>query len=210
MRLFARSGIITSSIITTTIISVIFSTSLLAHATQTGWYKLTDSEAGFAISFPAKPVYEQVRNPTTDEPMENYTYNVNQHQLMITIQHLSNPPRTASELRELLNGSAQLYASGDTVLLRQEKLPGGGRQYDNVRRTSEGTLYMRSRLYIRNGTLYMLSYGTFAPGGIDEDAAGLFLDSFSFTGNTRRKGTVKKRRARPKALPLPIKPTDMM
>jgi hypothetical protein len=127
--------------------------------------------------------------------MENYTYNFNQHQLMITVQHLSNPPRTANELRELLNGSAQLYALGDTDLLRQEKLPGGGRQYDNVRRTSEGILYMRSRLYIRNGILYMLSYGTTAPTGIDDDIAGRFLDSFSFRGNTRRKGTVRKRRA---------------
>jgi hypothetical protein len=208
MSLIARSSIYTSFVITSVIF--IFVASSLALAAQTGWYKLTDSEAGFAISFPAKPKYEQVRNPTTGEPMENYTYNFNQHQLMVTIQYLSNPPRTANELRELLNSSAQLYASGDTVLLRQEKLPGGGREYDNVRRTSEGILYMRSRLYIRNGILYMLSYGTFAPTGIDDGVAGQFLDSFSFKGNTRRKGTVEKRRARPNALPIPIKPADIM
>lgn len=201
MRLIARSSVI---------ISIIFMTSSLALATQTGWYRLTDGEAGFSISFPTKPRYEQVRNPTTGEAMENYTYSFKHHQLMITVQHLSDPPRTANELRELLNSSAQLYASGDTVLVSQEKLPGGGRQYDNVRRTSEGTLYMRSRLYIRNGILYMLSYGTFAPTGIDDDVAGRFLDSFSFRGNTRKKGTVEKRRARPNALPTKINPADIM
>lgn len=201
MRLFTRSSIITLAILVA---------SSLALATQTEWYKMTDNEAGFSISFPEKPRYEQVRNPTTGEPMENYTYNLNYHQLMITVQHLSNPPRTANETRELLNGSAQLYASGDTVLLRQEKLPGGGRQYDTVRRTTDGILHMRSRLYIRNGILYMLSYGTFAPTGINDDIAGRFLNSFSFRSNARRKGTVEKRRARPNALPITTKPTDIM
>jgi hypothetical protein len=151
-----------------------------ADAAHRPWQTITDQDAGFKISFPGKPTYQQFPNPETGEPMEQYSFQYNGHQLVISISTLDDPPRTAAEVFQLLNNTAQVYATGAGTLLRQENLPGGGRQYDNIKIDTEGTLHLRTRLYIHNGKVYTITYGTYAAEGLDEQIAKQFFSSFNF------------------------------
>jgi hypothetical protein len=167
----------------------------LTLAAQERWQRITDQEAGFTISFPGKPTYQQVTNPITGEPAENYSFIYNGRHLQIMFWHLTDPPRTAAEATQMLNGTAQVYARNAGTLLRQEKLQGGGRQYDNVMTDTVGTLHLRTRIYLHRGMFFQLNYGTYAPEGIDEGIAERFFSSFILTTASPKQGasTRKKR-----------------
>lgn len=170
-----------------------------ASGTQEQWQRITDREAGFTISFPGKPDYKQLTNPTTDEPMENYSLAYGAHHLQIIFWTLTDPPRSKAESIKWLNNAVQVYGRNAGTLLRQKKLPDGGRQYDNVLKDQEGTLHLRTRLYLCRGTLYQLTYGTYAPNGINERIAGRFFSSFklktskSGLSDSTRAGSIRKR-----------------
>jgi hypothetical protein len=170
-----------------------------AWAAQEQWQRITDPEAGFNISFPGRPTYQQITNPVTGEPAENYSFVYNQHHLQIMFWHLTDPPRTAAEATQVLNSISRVYARNAGTLLRQEKLPGGGRQYDNVLTDKEGTLHLRTRIYLLRGMFFQLSYGTYSPEGIDEGIAERFFSSFSLT--TASPGKRGATRGRPLSKP---------
>lgn len=155
-----------------------------ASAVQDRWLRITDREAGFNISFPGKPAYQQLANPVTGEPMETYSFAYGAHHLQIMFWTFADPPRSKAESIKLLNNAIQVYGRNAGKLLRQEKLPDGGRQYDNVLTDEEGTLHLRTRLYLRRGTFYQLTYGTYAPSGIDERIADRFFSSFKLKTTT--------------------------
>jgi hypothetical protein len=93
-------------------------------------------------------------------------------------------PRTATEINRALSDMADVYSANAGNLLRQEKLPDGGRQFDNLVRTPSGLLHLRSRVYVRRGMMFTLSCGSYAQDGIDERTAERFFSSFSFTNVT--------------------------
>jgi hypothetical protein len=152
-----------------------------ASAAQAKWQRITDREAGFTISFPGKPTYKQLINPVTDEPMENYAFAYGLHYLQIMFWTLTDPPRSRDEAIKMLNNMVQVYGRNAGILVKQEKLPDGGRQYDNVLEDDQGTLHLRTRLYLRRGTFYQVSYGTYAKEGINEGLARQFFSSFRIT-----------------------------
>jgi hypothetical protein len=151
-----------------------------ASPAQVTWQRITDNGAGFTISFPGRPAYSESTVPETGEPLESYEFYYNSHTLRIGFGPFTRAPMTAAEVNRLLGDIAGLYARGTGNLLRQEKLPDGGRQFDNLVKDASGTLHLRSRVYVRRGMVYTLSCGSYAPDGIDERIAEQFFSSFSF------------------------------
>jgi hypothetical protein len=159
-------------------------------AAQIRWQEVVDREAGFIVSFPGKPTYKQTVAPETGLPFEVYSFYYNGNLLQITFQPINPAPRTALEVNQVLSNSADVYAAG---LVSQVKLPGGGRQFDNLMETKSGTLQIRTRLYIRSGKLFTLSCGSYEVDGIDEGLAERFFSSFGFTDSSLRRGTTSGR-----------------
>jgi hypothetical protein len=140
----------------------------LSHSTraQEVWQPYTDKEAGFTISFPGKPTYEQVSAPQSGNPKETYKFQYGEHFLSVTFAPLLRVPRNSVELSQAYAEITREFSEKGT-LVRQEKLPGGGRQFYNVSNESSGKLHMLIRSYIHRGRHYQLVYGTFAPAGAD-------------------------------------------
>jgi hypothetical protein len=153
----------------------------LTPTAQVTWHKIVDQEAGFTISFPGKPTYQESTSAETGLPLEAYSFYYNGDLLQITFQPLAPPPKTALEVNQILSNSAVVYANSAGTLLRQEKLPDGGRQFDNMVKTKSGTLYMRTRLYVRPEGMFGLLYSSYDVEGIDDRIANQFFSSFSFT-----------------------------
>jgi hypothetical protein len=161
-------------------------------AAQERWQQITDREAGFTISFPGKPIYEQSADPTLVHQTEKYKLFYNGRLLQITFAPLVRQSRTPTDLSDAFSEISRVQANDSGILLRQAKLPDGGRQYDNVTTDSNGTAYHRMRVYIRNGRYYAISFSMYASSGLDEREAEQFLSTFRFTENvsapTRRNG----------------------
>src|SRR5829696_3930410 len=83
-----------------------------AFAAQIRWQEIVDREAGFTISFPGKPTYQQAIAPETGLPFEVYSFYYNGNLLQITFQPINPVPRTASEVNQVLSNSAGVYADG--------------------------------------------------------------------------------------------------
>ena len=175
-----------------------------ATAAQERWENITDHEAGFTIRFPGKPTYLNITNPITNEPMENYSFAYNLHHLQIMFWQLAEPPESEAEAIRLLNSASQVYARGAGKLLRQEKLPDGGRQFENIKIDSEGTLHLLTRIYLHHGKFYQLAYGTYAPDGIDERIAERFFSSFRFLNVSTNKQPIQRRNQVKKSSPVGI------
>lgn len=170
-----------------------------ATLAQQRWQSITDQEFGFSISFPGKPTYQLQTNPLIDAPVENYTFIYNVHHLQISFWALTDPPRTPSEVTLFLNNSIHVYGRSAGTLLRQEKLPDGGRQFDNVMTDAIGTLHLRTRIYLHRGKFFSLSYGTYAPKGFDEQIAQQFFSSFRLiTTATRQRASGISKQSRGK------------
>jgi hypothetical protein len=151
-----------------------------ASSTQGQWQRITDREAGFTISFPGKPSYEQSADPTLPHQTETYKFFYNDRLLQITFAPLVKQPRTPAELGDAFSEITRVQAR-DGKLLRQVKLPDGGRQYDNVTTDKNGIAYHRTRVYIRSGRYYAISYSMYATDSIDEHEAERFFSSLRFT-----------------------------
>ena len=151
-----------------------------AMAVQARWQVITDREAGFTISFPGRPRYEQIPNRRHGFTSESYSFFYQDHDLRISFVSLNPPPRTTAETTNALNNSSVVYTAGRGRLLSQEKLHDGGRQYDNVFSDEGQLVHMRTRLYVRHGNLYTLSCVTYAANGIDRRVADQFFSSFGF------------------------------
>lgn len=162
-------------------------TSTFVSAAQDGWQRITDQEAGFTISFPGRPAYGESTAPETDQPQETYSFYYNGNLLQVVFSPIIPVPRTTVQINKVLSDTADVYASNAGNLLRQEKLPGGGRQFDNIVKTPSGTLHLRSRVYVRRGIMFTLSCGSYAHGGIDERIAEQFFSSVSFTNDSPRR-----------------------
>jgi hypothetical protein len=161
-----------------------FSASSAAQAT---WQPFTDREAGFTISFPGEPTYGQVSIAQSGDPEETYKFQYGEHFLSITFAPLLSIPRNSVELsRAYAEVTKELSRNG--TLIRQEKLPDGGRQYYNVSNETSGRLHMLTRIYIHSGRHYQLVYGTFAPAGVNERVANRFFSSFRFIDNQLSRG----------------------
>jgi hypothetical protein len=160
---------------------------LLTSAAQTVWQPFTDEEAGFTVNFPGKPSYEEGSLSQNGDPEETYKFQYGDNFLWVKFAPLSGIPRDSV-------GRSRMYAqitrdfSKAGTLVRQEKLPDGGRQYYNVEDMSSGRLHMLTRVYLHRGRQYHLIYGTFAPAGVDERLASRFFSSFRFIEPSRRRG----------------------
>ncbi len=151
-----------------------------AAAVQTAWHEITEREGGFTISFPGSPKYQQVPNRTYGFTSESYSFYYRNHDLRVSFVPLDPLPRTTAEALKALNDSSASYTTGFGKLVKQEKLPDGGRQYENVY-SREGRLFQAlTRLYVRHGNLYTLSCTTDASPGIDEQIEEKFFSSFKF------------------------------
>ena len=156
---------------------------------QNSWQQVIDREADFTVSFPGQPTYQTTTDPATGLQTEIYKFFYTGHLLRITIGPLPQLVRTPAEFSKVYGEFAEQVVPLGGVLLRQQKLLDGGRQYDTVANTKDGTIYGRTRLYIHNGRYYALAFEMYALDGINEREAERFLSSFSFLD------TVPKRRA---------------
>ncbi len=184
-----------SHLIKATFMVLALTTSPFVSAAQNGWQRIMDQEAGFTISFPGRPAYEGSTDPETGQPLETYSFYYNGNLLLIAFTPLVPTPRTAQQVNLALSNTAGVYARNAGDLLRQEKLPGNGRQFDNLVKTPSGTLHLRSRVYVRNGMMFTLSCGSYSQDGIDERIAEQFFSSFSFTNDSPKRREVARRNA---------------
>jgi hypothetical protein len=150
-----------------------------ASIAQDQWQQITDREAGFTISFPGKPTYEQSDDPTLPHQTEKYKFFYNDHLLQIIFASLNRQPQTSTDVSDDFAEITRVQVK-EGKLLRQVKLPDGGRQYDNVTRDESRIAYHRTRVYIRNGRYYAIVYSMYATDGIDEREAERFFSSFRF------------------------------
>jgi hypothetical protein len=176
-----------------TILAVLLFVSFLPQTTvgQDAWQQITDREAGFTISFPAKPTYEQSNGPTLTHQTELYKFYYNGRRMQIIFSPLNRQLRNSTELSDAFAEITRVQAR-DGILLRQVKLSDGGRQYDNVTTDKFGTAYHRTRVYIRNGRQYALTYSMYAMDGIDEREATRFFSSFRFTNELSARRTTAR------------------
>jgi hypothetical protein len=172
-----------------------------ASSAQATWQQLTDNEAGFTISFPGLPTYRESTAPETRQPLETYTFYYNGHTLHVAFGPITPVPRTTLQINKVLSDTADVYARNAGNLLRQEKLPDGGRQFDNLMKTPSGILHLRSRVYIHRGMMFTLSCGSYSQNGIDERVAEKFFSSFSFTDISQRQQVATRRNAPKKLSP---------
>lgn len=164
---------------------------LLTSAAQTVWQPFTDKEGGFTVSFPGKPSYEEGSLTQNGDPEETYKFQYGENFLWVKFAPLSSIPRDSVELSRMYSQiTRDFYKVG--TLVRQEKLPDGGRQYYNVEDFSSGRLHMLTRVYLHRGRQYHLIYGTFAPAGVDERLADRFFSSFRFIEPSRRRGAAAR------------------
>lgn len=158
---------------------------LLTSAAQTVWQPFTDEDAGFTVSFPGKPSYEEGSLPQNGDPEETYKFQYGDNFLWVKFAPLSGIPRDSVELSRMYAQITRDFSKAGT-LVRQERLPDGGRQYYNVEDKSSGRLHMLTRVYLHRGRQYHLIYGTFALSGVDERLANRFFSSFKFIEPSRR------------------------
>lgn len=172
---------------------IIFSVALpLSTLAQASWQQVIDNEAGFKISFPGQPTYQATTDPTTGLQTEIYKFFYTGRLLRITFAPLSQSVRTPAEFSKAYSDFAHQVVPQGGVLLRQQKLPDGGRQYDTLTDVKDGTIYGRTRFYIRNGRYYAVAFEMYARGRIDERKAERFLTSFSFLdGLPKRRATTR-------------------
>ncbi len=135
---------------------------------QTGWQQVIDKEAGFTISFLGKPIYIAETDPATGLQIEIYKFFYTGRLLRITFAPLSGSVRTPSELSRVYSEFANQVVPQNGTLLRQQKLADGGRQYDTLAETKDGTIYGRTRFYLHNGRYYTIAFEMFARDGINE------------------------------------------
>jgi len=162
------------------VVLVLASSLSVPAAAQDRWQPTTDNEGGFTVNFPGRPKYQQIPNRTYGFTSESYSFYYSNHDLRVSFVPLDPPPRTTAEAFKALNDSSASYTSGYGKLVRQEKLPDGGRQYENVYSDRGIRFQARTRLYVRHGNLYTLSCITDASPGIDEQIAEKFFSSFRF------------------------------
>ncbi len=179
--------------------ALVFATGTLVSTAQNGWQRITDQEAGFTLSFPGRPEYGESTAPETGQPLETYSFYYNGNLLQIAFGPMVPAPRTVMQVNRALSDTADVYARNAGNLLRQEKLPDGGRQFDNIVKTPSGTLNLRSRVHIHRGKMFTLSCGSYAQDGIDKQIAERFFSSFSFMRDSPRR-QVSARRTAPKKL----------
>lgn len=160
---------------------------LLTSAAQTVWQPFTDEEGGFTVSFPGKPSYEEGSLPQNGDPEEIYKFHYGDNFLWVKFAPLSGIPRNSVELSRMYAQITRDFSKAGT-LVRQEKLPDGGRQYYNVEDLASGRLHMLTRVYLHRGRQYHLIYGTFAPAGVNERLADRFFSSFRFIEPSRSRG----------------------
>lgn len=179
--------------------------SLVSLAAQNTWETTTDKEAGFTIKFPGQPAYEQTVNPQTGNQSETYKFHFGESFLSITFSpYLKSHRNIADVSRAWAEITHEMSKSG--TLLQQNKLPDGARQYDNLEVTSNGTLQMRTRVYLRNGRHYQLVYGTFALAGINEQVAEQFFSSFNLNNTSASKSLLTRNRMPRQGRQARIKP----
>jgi hypothetical protein len=178
-----------------TILSILLFLSFLPQITvgQDEWKQITDTEAGFTISFPAKPIYEQSADLTLSHQTEKYKFYYSGRYMQIIFASLNKPIRTPMDFSDAFTEITRVQAN-DGILLRQVKLPDGGRQYDNVTTDATGTAYHRTRVYIRNERYYAISFSMYATRGLDEREAEQFFSTFRFIGNISATARRKDRR----------------
>lgn len=163
-----------------------------ASFAQTSWQQVMDNEAGFSISFPGQPTYQTSTNPNTAMQSEVYKFFYTGRLLRITFAPLPEPVRTPAELSKVYGELSQEVVPSGGILLRQQKLPDGGRQYDTVAKDSVGTIYGRTRFYIRNSMYYAVAFEMYSQDGLNEHEAERFLSSFHFL-SVSPKGKATKR-----------------
>jgi hypothetical protein len=151
---------------------------------QVKWQPILEQEAGFTISFPGHPTYGESTAPETGQSLETYSFYYNGNTLHIAFGQILPAPKTAMEVNKVISDTADVYARNAGNLLRQEKLPDGGRQFDNLVKTPSGLMHLRSRVYVRRGMMFTLSCGSYSSDGIDERIAKQFFSSFSFTNQS--------------------------
>lgn len=188
-----------SQLIQVTLTALVITAGTSISSAQNRWQVITDRQAGFTVSFPARPAYEESTVPETGQPLESYSFYYNGNLLRISYGPTVPAPRTTIQVNKLLGEIADLYARNTGTLLRQEKLSHDGRQFDNLVKMPNGILYLRSRVYVRQGMTYTLSCGSYAADGVDEWIAGQFFSSFGFLNDTLRQA-VTTRRNMPKGL----------
>lgn len=168
------------------------------HA-QTSWQLVTDNEAGFSVGFPGQPTYQTAIDPITGGQVEIYKFFYTGRLLRVTFAPLSGAPLTPAKLNKIYGEFSQQVVPQGGSLLRQQKLPDGGRQYDTIVSDSEGTIYGRTRFYIRNSRYYAIAFEMYARSGLNEREAERFLSSFRFLDvspkgrNISREGALNKR-----------------
>lgn len=123
---------------------IIVATHAFVHsqAIQSEWQRSTDQEAGFSISFPGRPTYEESTDPGTGQPLETYSFYYNGTLLRISFSPVIPAPKSALQINKILSDTAGLYATTAGTLLRQEKLQGGARQFDNLVKTQSGKYFV--------------------------------------------------------------------
>jgi len=91
-----------------------------ATSAQDSWQRITDREAGFTISFPGKPSYEQSDDPTLTHQTEKYKFFYNGRRLQIIFAPLTKQLQTSTDVSDAFAEVTRVQAK-DGKLLRQVK-----------------------------------------------------------------------------------------
>lgn len=164
-----------------------------AFFAQTPWQQVTESEAGFSISFPGQPTYQTSTSTVTGIQTEVYKFFYTGRLLRITFASLPNTVRTPAEVSKIYGEFSQKVVPTGGNLLRQQKLPDGGQQYDTVVNDGKETIYGRTRLYIRDSRYYAVTFEMYARDGLNEREAEHFLSSFRFLAVSPRSNPAKRK-----------------
>src|SRR3712207_4457061 len=95
-------------------LQVIFTALVLVTSTsasQAGWQRITDREAGFTINFPGRPAYGESTAPETGQPLETYSFYYNGNTLHIAFGPIIPSPKTTMQVNKVLSDTANVYAS---------------------------------------------------------------------------------------------------
>jgi hypothetical protein len=159
-----------------------FTSAAAGAQAREGWHAINGPDGDFTVEFPAPPtsritVSEQL--PFIGQKMFSYSYKVDEA-YMFTFNYKDLPAKTASMDRQqvLTEYERGLFLDAWSVV-KQEKLPDGGWQYEAVTPLQVGfksppEARLRTRVYFRGSRMYTLAVLTSDPNGPADQAQRFF------------------------------------
>jgi len=188
MRFVNYSSIMSRRLVLLTCLFLSFTDAAAVVQAREGWHAVNGPDGDFTVEFPAPPAFKSTvsqQMPFLGQKTFSYSYQVD-GAYMFTFNYKDLPARAASANRQLLLTEYErgLFLDAWSVVKR-EKLPDGGWQYEAVTPLQVGSFRhppkarLRARVYFRGGRMYTLAALSRDPDG-PADAAHRFFSSLRF------------------------------